>query len=123
MSNLDPDLFVTEQIHERPIELPNGRTATLYFRELTTAELRRYRMDEQSEDETVQLNAMARLICLSLVDPDGKTALTYDEATHLKPRVTDKIIAAIMELNDFQKREAEAKKPSPPEVQNGSGTS
>jgi len=121
---LPAGLFVNrEKIHERPIELGDGTKHMLYFREVTLAELRRYRQDEGSEDETVRLNAIARLIAQSLVTPDGQPALSYEQATMLKPRVSDRMTSEIMKLNDFKKQEEEAKKPSPPEAPTGSGTS
>lgn len=121
--SLDPSLFISDELQEHPVEVAPGKTIILYFREVAIADLRRYRMAEESADETVRLNAHAHLISKSLADPDGKQAMSYEQAAKLKPRVADKIITKIMEINDFGQREATAKKSSPPEALNGSGTS
>jgi hypothetical protein len=96
---LDDSLFVSDTIHEKEVELPDGKKHTLYFKELPAIEFRKFSKAELSEDEEVQSSSMARLVVASLCEPDGKPAITLAKAKKLKAGPMNAIISAIMEVN------------------------
>jgi len=98
---LSKTLFVSDEIHEKQVVLPNGEEHTLYFKELSAVEFRKFQMAEFSEDEDVKSNSMAKLIAISLVDPDGKPALSIKEAAKLNSAATNAIVAVILSINGF----------------------
>lgn len=101
MSSLASSLFISDQVHERPVELPDGTTHTLYFRELPAAEFRKFHLAEQSDDENLKANSMIRLVAASLCEPDGKQALTVQRAAKLKSQALGAIFAKVLEVNGF----------------------
>lgn len=92
--------FVSDEIHERTVELGDGSKHVLHFRELSVTELRRFAQAERSDDEDVRAQSVAKLIAASLCDPDGKPAMTVEQAVRLKPKVGNAIFAALMSVND-----------------------
>lgn len=107
MSALTDSCFATET-HMRPVTLPDGNVHELHFRELTSAEFRRFQLAEQSADPVVRSGSIALLISLSLVTPEGKPAITYDKAMTLKPKASNALTAAVLDVNGMGK-DAEAK--------------
>jgi hypothetical protein len=101
MSSLHDSLFISEQVHEREVELPDGNKHTLYFRELPAADFRKFHLAEQSDDENLRANSMIRLVAASLCEPDGKRALTVERAAKLKPQALGAIFAKVLEVNGF----------------------
>ena len=101
MSSLDASLFISDKVHERQVELPDGTTHTLYFRELPAAEFRKFHLAEQSDDENLRANSMIRLVAASLCEPNGKSALTVGRAAQLKPQALGAIFAKVLEVNGF----------------------
>lgn len=98
-TSVSADLFASDAVIEREIKLPDGRKHTLYFRELSALEFKRHLAAEQSSVPKVRDNAAAKLIAISLVEPDGTRALSTERAAQLKPAVSGAIFMAILELN------------------------
>ncbi len=92
--------FVSDEIHERTVELGDGSTHTLHFRELPVTELRRFAQAERSEDDDIRAASVSKLIAASLCDQDGKPAMSAEQAGQLKPKVANAIFAALMSVND-----------------------
>lgn len=115
---LDKSLFVSADMHERTIKLADGTEHKLHFKEVTSSEFRRFQIAETSDDIETRIKGPATLIAASACDPDGKPALTIDQAMNLKQHVTQAMIAAILEINGYG-----GKKSSPSEEASGSATS
>jgi hypothetical protein len=98
---LAKSLFVSDEIHEKEVTLPNGEVHKLHFKELSAVEFRKFQMAEFSEDDDVKATSMAKLISSSLVDPDGKQALTLTQALKLNSAATNAMIAVILGVNGF----------------------
>jgi hypothetical protein len=98
---LAKSLFVSDEIHEKEVSLPNGEVHKLHFKELSAVEFRKFQMAEFSEDDDVKATSMAKLISSSLVEPDGKPALTMQQALKLNSAATNAIISAILGVNGF----------------------
>lgn len=95
-----PDsFFVSAAVHAKTIKLADGSEHTLHFRELPAMEFRRLSQAEQSPDEATRLDALPRLIAASLVEPDGKPAMTPAQARTLKGGPMAAIYRAIIEVN------------------------
>lgn len=118
---LDAAFFVSDELHARDVELPDGTVHRLHFRELTTQQVRGYQLAERSDDEDVQAGAIARLLSSSLCEPDGKPALTYEQALKLKPVASSALLSEVLAINALASRAA--KKPPLTVVAAGSGTS
>lgn len=115
---LDDSLFVSPEVHARTVKLGDDTEHPLHFKEIDSAEFRRFQLSEQSDDAAERVKAPARLIAASLCSEEGKPALTVDQAGKLKPRVTQAMLAVIYEVNGFI-----AKKDSPSADTTGSATS
>jgi hypothetical protein len=116
--SLDSAFFVSDQLHERKVTLPDGSEHTLHFRELLAHEFLRYRDEQRSESAATRERATPRIIALSLRNPDGTPAMTDEQAAKLRPGAMSALMAAVMEVNTF-----DAKKPSPSAADSGSATS
>lgn len=92
-------LFVSMDVHERSIVLPDGAAHVLHFRELPAVEFRKFQLAERSQDEDVRSGSMARLIAASLCDAEGKPAITVAKAMTLKPSAANALIEAVLEVN------------------------
>ena len=88
---------------EVEVELPDGSKHMLHFKELPAVEFRKFQMAENSEDDEVRASSIAKLIAMSLVEPDGKPALTIKEAVKLNSAAANAIMAAILDINGFGK--------------------
>jgi hypothetical protein len=98
---LAKSLFVSDEIHEKEVKLPNGEVHKLHFKELSAVEFRKFQMAEFSEDDEIKATSMAKLISSSLVDSDGKQALTLPQALKLNSAATNAMIAVILGVNGF----------------------
>lgn len=116
--NLSESFFVSEKLHEKTVELSNGEKHVLHFRELPGSEFSRFRDHQNSDDQEVRIMAIPRAIQASLRTPDGKEAITTEQAMKLKAPVMNALLTAAMEVNTFTE-----KKPSPSEEESGSSTS
>lgn len=99
--SLNESFFVSEELHEKKVQLPDGSEHVLHFRELPAQEFIQYRNEQASDDPEIRKLAVARLIARALVNPDGSPALTDDQAKKLKPAAATALMAAIMEVNSF----------------------
>jgi hypothetical protein len=117
---LSPAFFAGDVIETRQVELSDGSIHTLHFRQLTVVEMRRFQLAERSDDPDERANSAAVLIAASLVEPDGKPALTLARATQLNAPAADALVMAVLDVHRLSKQE---KKASPPEERIGSGTS
>ena len=96
---LDKSLFVSTEVVEREVELPDGKKHKLFFKELTAADIARYVNALNSSDEEVNVLANPKLLALSLCEADGKAAITIEQALQLKPGVIGPILEALREVN------------------------
>lgn len=99
---LDKSFFVSQEIHEKEVELADGSKHVLYFKEIPAVEYQKFRIAQQSVDDNVQAGALAKLIAASLCEPGGDPAITYEQALLLKPEPMNALFAAIMEVNKSQ---------------------
>lgn len=117
--SLDSAFFVSPTIHPRPVELPDGSKHTLHFKEVPAVEFAKYRLDQESEDANVKVGAVAKLICASICEEDGKPALSYAKALQLKAGAMNALLAAVIDVNSA----GNAGNASAPGEATGSGTS
>lgn len=96
---LDKSLFVSTEVVEREVELPDGKKHKLFFKELTAADIARYVNALNSVDEEVRVMANPKLLALSLCEEDGKEAITVEQALKLKPSVIGPLLDALREVN------------------------
>ena len=93
--------FTSQEVQEREVTLSDGTKHTLCFKELPAVEFRKFQMAESSEDEEVRAASIAKLIAASLVEKDGKPALTFKQALQLKGAAANAIMSAILDVNGF----------------------
>lgn len=115
---LDQSFFISSQLHEKEVEMADGSKHTLHFRELPYIDVSRYQAGIHSDNENERAAASAKLVSASLCNPDGSPALTFEQASRLKPSVGTAIFHAAVAVNTPVK-----KKPSDPEPKATSGTS
>lgn len=98
--DLHDSLFISDTVHERDIELPDGSVHTFRFRELSAAEFRRFGLAEVSGDDEKRTMSVFKLIAASVVNPDGSPAMTEMQAARLKSEPAKALFAAIMDINN-----------------------
>lgn len=98
-SIITDDMFASDAVVEKEITLGDGSKRTLYFKELNAIEFKQHIAAEQSKVPKVREQSAARLIAKSVVEPDGRRALTAQQAGRLKPAVSAALFLAIMEVN------------------------
>ena len=104
--------FIDEKIEERPIEMGDGTSETLWFKHLPNTAFERYALWCNSSDEDVVSKAGPRLLVLGVCLPDGKPALTQEQAERIKRQIMLRILAALMEVNGYGKeKKTDAGKP------------
>lgn len=103
--NLDQSLFASETVHEKEIETGDGTKHILWFKELPQVKFNAYQEAVRSQDADVRASSVAKLIALSLVTPDGKPAISFEDAARLKPQVANSIVGRILEVNGFASTE------------------
>lgn len=97
--SLDKAFFVAVEVQARKVTLPDGTEHELHFKELPATEFRRFGLAENSDDENVRIGSIAKLICASLCEADGKPALTYDQALQLNASATNAIFEQVLFVN------------------------
>ena len=102
--SLPNSFFAASEIQQREVELPDGSKHALHFKELPAVEFRKFQMAESSEDEDVRATSIAKLIAASLVETDGKPAITVKEAAKLNSAAANAIMAAILDVNGFGRK-------------------
>lgn len=122
---LPAEFFVSGSLEAKPVALEDGTEHTLWFRQVSAMEYRRFQLAEHSDDDDVRAGSMARLIAASLCNPDGTPALTLERAAQLKPRAAGALLTAVLEVNGLASRKAgEQGNAHPPGAgTSGSGTS
>ena len=118
---LNDKFFISDTIEEKTVELADGSKEVLFFKHLPNTDFERYAIWTGSRDEDVQANAAARLLVLGLCEPDGRPAVTLEQAIRIKRPVMLRMFRALMEVNAYG-----TEKPGnglPPAVKSGSGTS
>lgn len=98
-SIITDDMFASDAIVEHEVTLGDGNKRTLYFKELSAIEWKQHMEAENSKDPKVRKESAVRLIARSLVEPDGRRALSVTQAAKLKPAVSGAIFMAILRLN------------------------
>lgn len=96
---IDASFFVSSAAQKRAVELPDGQTHELFFKEIPAVEFRRFSLAEQSEDENVRVGSIAKLICVSLCNEDGSPAITFEQAMMLKAGAMNAIFAQVLIVN------------------------
>jgi len=115
---LDKSLFISSDLHKKVVEMADGSKHEMYFRELPYIEVSRYQAGIQSADEDERAAASTKLVAASLCNPDGTPALTFEQASRLKPSVGAALFHAAVAVNTPAK-----KKDSDPVQTTTSGTS
>ena len=103
-SILTDDMFVSDSIIEHPVKLGDGKERTMYFKPLSAIEWKQHMEAENSKDPKVRREAAARLIAKCVVEPDGRRAMTPQQAARLKPAVSGAFFMAILEINEIFKK-------------------
>lgn len=98
---LPSSFFAVSEAQPREVTLPDGSKHTLHFKELPAVEFRKFQLSEASENEDVRAMSIAKLIAASLVEPDGKPAITLKDAAKLNGAAANAIMAAILDVNGF----------------------
>lgn len=98
---LPKSFFAATDVQQREVELPDGNKYPLHFKELPAVEFRKFQLAEASENEDQKVSSIAKLIAASLVEPDGKPAITVKEAMQLKGQAANALLAAILDVNGF----------------------
>ena len=101
---LSDKFFISDQIEERSIELGDGTSEVLYFKHLPNTAFERYAIWSNSKDEDIVASAHARLLAMGLCGPDGKEAVTQEQAERIKRPVMLRMIAALLEVNGYGKK-------------------
>jgi hypothetical protein len=96
---LDKSLFVGDGIEEMDVQLADGTTHKMYFKEYSGVTFARYALAAQSKNIEQRSLAMAMLISASVCNPDGTLALTLDQASKLKPEGMTALFAAVLKAN------------------------
>lgn len=98
---LSDKLFISDKVEEKSVELADGTTEVLFFKHLPNSVFERYGLWNASSDEQVKVMASSRLLALGLCEPDGKPAITAEQAENLKRPVMLRLLTALFEVNGF----------------------
>lgn len=93
-------LMVGDTIHEREVELADGTKRTLYFKEVPAQVFRKWIIARNSDDDAVRAASAEILIVASMCEPDGRPALTLEQAARLKPAIASRLFDAVLDIND-----------------------
>ncbi|KIP87456.1 hypothetical protein SN15_01790 [Stenotrophomonas maltophilia] len=99
---LDDSLFISDRIHVRDVELPDGQKHKFHFRELPAAEFHVFLGAQRDDNQERQADSWARLIAKAVVTPDGELVLSLDRARALKFSVQAALVNEIREVNSYQ---------------------
>lgn len=101
-----PDSLFASQIKQVTVEI-EGAEHQLHFKELSATEWNMFAIVEAGTDDARKSKNMARLLALSLCEPDGKPILTEAKAAALKPGPLGILFSKMMEANKEGKDEAD----------------
>lgn len=123
-AGLPAALFVSNDLHAKNIELPDGTVHLFLFREFTAAEYRSVQRLAASADEDERDQHRSMLVAITLCDEAGQRVLSDEQAAKLRPVVRDRMYMAALEANGFGGAKADHPgNASPPGASSGSGTS
>ncbi len=91
-------MFASRDVRADTIELPDGKKAQFYVRELPDAEFRKL---WQEADRS-------KLIAATICDEDGKAVMNTTQAAQLKPLIAAKLQQIAMKHSGFGDEAAEA---------------
>lgn len=97
----DDSFFVSAKVHDKEVELADGSKHTVWFKELSAVAFRAFQIAEHSQDLDERISSMPKLIAASVCEPDGTLAMNLERAKTLKPEVMNKLVAAILEINNI----------------------
>lgn len=95
---LSKDFFVSPEIGEREVKLPGG-VQKLWFRKVSSFDWERFLSAARSQDIDQRALRTHILIAAALCDPDGKAALTIEDAQKLVPDVAAAIYTEAFMFN------------------------
>lgn len=101
-SLLDESLFISENVHAKDVELPDGKKHLFHLRELPAAEFHVFINAQREEDPDRQADSWPRLIAKAVATPAGDPVLSLDRARKLKFSVQAALVNAIREVNSYQ---------------------
>lgn len=96
--------FASEQLHLRDVELSDGSTYQIHFKELTGLDVRRWQDQQNSENDNVRREAIVNLLVLGVANEDGTPAFTLEQARTLKPNPMGALFAALLDVNGATKK-------------------
>lgn len=102
---LDKSLFISDEIVEKTIELADGSKHVLFFKQLPNTAFEKYAVWCSSADEDVVSMASTRLLAMSLCDPDGKPAISAEQAQRIKRPVLQRMVRALFDVNGYGTQE------------------
>jgi hypothetical protein len=105
---LSDKLFISDTVEERQIELDDGTVEVVHFKQLPNTVFERYAAWCNSADENLVASAAPRMLVHGVCDPDGTPALTQEQAERIKRPVMLKLLAALMDVNGYGKKKADA---------------
>lgn len=105
---MDASLFISSEVESRTVELGDGSKHVLHFKQLSAADLDRYFIWATSDNEDVQVDAIARLLSKGLCDADGKACLPLERAQALKRPVRDRLMFELLDVNGYGKAKKDA---------------
>jgi len=97
--SLPSSFFASTEVHKKDVVLGDGKTYTLFFKELPHVEIRKFQLAESSDDQDVRASSIAQMIAASICESDGKPAITLEQSLSLKSSVASKLLEAITEVN------------------------
>lgn len=113
-------LFASSALAEREVTMPDGTVLIVHFGKVSGMEWSQFQFAMGMGDEEARARASCRLVMLSLREPDGKQALTWEQAKLLEAGVVQQMMRHAADLNRPTQNPGKA---SPPGESSGSGTS
>ncbi len=98
-STVPNEMFASDAVLERTVELADGTKHTMYFKEVPVVDFRRHMDGQRSENVNVRAKSIAHLIAASVVEPNGQPAMSVAQASKLKPGPANALFLMIMEIN------------------------
>jgi hypothetical protein len=93
------EFFVSGTVHERKVTFDDGSERVIHLKRLPALALRRFALAEQSGDDEIRASSMFRLISDSLCRPDGKQAMTFEEACTLDVDAAPVFLEAVLAVS------------------------
>lgn len=113
-------ILTSETPVDRLVKFQDGTEATLYFKQPTAGDFRRWREGERSDDVDTRVFGQQRLVAASLCDEHGKPILTTSESQRLTLQGLSELLPHVLAVAGVGH---DAKKESPSAESTGSNTS